>query len=176
MAPKARRIGWLEAGALAIVLLACCEPGQSQESPGAGKDDARHGGRAATQLTIGAVLPMTGSYAEYGQNVFAALEVAADEVNRDGSLQIRLVVEDDQANPAKAVAGLNKLANLDRVRFVIGGFTSSCSEAMYPVAEWLGVLMFSPSTSTPGLTEDTPLFFETVEEDGPVIPVRRDTG
>ena len=105
MAPKARRIGWLEAGALAIVLLACCEPAQSQERPGTGKDDARHEGRAAAQLTIGAVLPMTGSYAEYGQNVLAALEVAADEINRDGSLQIRLVVEDDQANPAKAVAG-----------------------------------------------------------------------
>jgi branched-chain amino acid transport system substrate-binding protein len=159
MASKVCRIGWLEAGALAIAVLACCQPGQSQERPQSGNDDAHPGRSAAAEVTIGAVLPMTGSYAEYGQNVFAGLEVAADEINRDASLQIRLVVEDDQANPAKAVAGLNKLANLDRARFVIGGFTSSCSEAMYPVAEWSGVLMFSPSTSTPGLTKDTPLFF-----------------
>lgn len=159
MISKIHRVGWLEAGALVIVSLLCSERVHSQEPPQPRSDSVSHAQRTAKPITIGAVLPLTGSYAEYGENVLAALRVAEAEVNRSGSLRIRLVAKDDQADPAKAVSALQDLISLAGVQFVIGGFTSSCSEAMYPLAERSGVLMFSSSTSTPNLTEDTPLFF-----------------
>ena len=159
MFAKILGIGWLPAGALTLVCLFCGQRGQSQESPQPGQETVSQAPGATEQLTIGAVLPLTGPYAEYGENAVVALQVAAEELNRAGPLRLRLVAEDDQADPAKAVSALQKLIGVHHVKFVIGGFTSSCSEAMYPIAQWSGVLMFSSSTSTPSLTKDTPLFF-----------------
>jgi branched-chain amino acid transport system substrate-binding protein len=112
-----------------------------------------------TTIKVGTVLPLTGNYAEYGQNVLPALQLASDELNQQAGKKISLVVEDDQAQPKQSVSALQKLIQVDGVRFVIGGFTSASSIAMYPVAERAGVLMFSPSSSTPALTANTPLFF-----------------
>lgn len=159
MVAEITRIGWLTAGTLTLASLVCGARGQSQDPSRPGPETVSQAAGATQQLTIGAVLPLTGPYAEYGENVLAALQIAAEELNSTGPLRLRLFAEDDQADPAKAVTALQKLINVHQVKFVIGGFTSSCSEAMYPIAEWSGVLMFSSSTSTPNLTEDTPLFF-----------------
>lgn len=174
MIPETQRIGRLEAGALLIVFLLCCQRAHSQEPVQPPRENVSDVRETPKQLTIGAVLPLTGSYAEYGENVLAALQVAAAEANRAGTLQIRLVAKDDQAEPGKAVAALQELISADGVRFVIGGFTSSCSEAMYPLAERSGVLMFSSSTSTPNLTEDTPLFFRNWPSDRDQAPIFAD--
>ncbi len=107
-------------------------------------------------IKIGVVLPLTGNYAEYGQNVLPALQLVADELNRQGGPKVSLLVQDDQAQPKQAVSALQKLIQVDGVRFVIGGFTSASSIAMYPIAERAGVLMFSSSSSTPSLTKNTP--------------------
>ena len=166
MFTKVRRGGWLEVGAVTVLFLGYCALARSQEPLQAGPESGSHAQGTTVQVRIGTVLPLTGSYAEYGQNVLTGLQIAAEEMNRSGSLRLHLLAEDDQANPGKAVSALQKLISVDHVRFVIGGFTSSCSEAMYPIAERSGVLMFSPSTSTPNLTEDTPLFFRNWPSDG----------
>ena len=159
MIQNIRQSGWLNIGILVTVCLLFCERGHSQE---ARKADRERSGRAhgrVEHVTIGTVLPLTGGYAEYGQNVLAGLQIAAEDFNRSGPLQIHIIANDDQADPVQAVSALNTLRTVHGVRFVIGGFTSTCSEAMYPVAEWSGMLMFSSSTSTPSLTNDTPMFF-----------------
>src|ERR1051326_5773414 len=116
-------------------------------------------GPQSGDLQIGVVLPLTGNYAEYGQNALPALHLAADDLNKAGGANVVLLVQDDQAQPKQAVSSLQKLIHVDGVRFVIGGFTSASSIAMYPIAQDAGVLMFSYSTSTPSLTKNTPLFF-----------------
>jgi len=152
------RTGWLKASLL-VICIAYSAQGQTPNPPQHSPQSAARAGGKAPRLTIGAVLPLTGQYAEYGENVLGALQVAAEDIKRRDSVNVRIIAEDDQGEPSKAVSALQKLINADRVKFVIGGFTSSCSEAMYPIAEWNGVLLFSPSTSTPTLSEDTPLFF-----------------
>lgn len=154
-----RRVGCVIVGMVALSLLGACDRQEAQQPPASFPASAGKTQVTGEQISIGTVLPLTGRYSEYGQNVLTALQIAADEIKKTGGLQVRLIAEDDQAEPRQAVTALQKLISADKVKFVIGGFTSGSSQAMYPVAERAGVLMFSPSTSTPNLTLNTPLFF-----------------
>ena len=178
MTQKHRMLVWIGSCALAIVSCVSCEHEQAPGPPEAQETEASqarreeptqsrpaeaepggHARKNTVEVTIGAVLPLTGNNAECGQSALTALQVAAEEIDQHGCLRIHLVTEDDQAKSSRAVSAMQKLITEAGARFVIGGFTSSCSEAMYPIAERAGVLMFSSSTSTPSLSEDTPLFF-----------------
>lgn len=112
------------------------------------------------EVKIGVILPLTGDYAEYGNNIKNALEICYEDINQEPSkYTYKLIFEDDQAQPKTAISVINKLIFTDRVKYVIGGFTSSSSVAIYPIAEQNKVLLFSPSSSTPELTYNTPYFF-----------------
>lgn len=134
--------GWPKASLVMLTCLACYAYGQTQEPPRHRLQDAGRTLGTPGTLTIGAVLPLTVQYAEYGENVLGALEAAAEDINRRGSLRLRVIAADDKGDPGQAASAIQKLIKADRARFVIGGFTSSCSEAMYPIAEWNGVLLF----------------------------------
>lgn len=111
-------------------------------------------------INIGVVVPLTGDYAEYGKNIKTALEVGLEDISKmNNQYKYRLIFEDDQAQPKTAVSAINKLIYTDKVKYMIGGFTSASSVAMYPIAEKNKVILFSPSSSTPELSENTPYFF-----------------
>lgn len=111
-------------------------------------------------INIGVVVPLTGDYAEYGKNIKTALEIGLEDISKmNNQYKYRLIFEDDQAQPKAAVSAINKLIYTDKVKYIIGGFTSASSVAMYPIAEKNKVILFSPSSSTPELSENTPYFF-----------------
>jgi branched-chain amino acid transport system substrate-binding protein len=89
------------------------------------------------EIKIGAIIPLTGYAARYGQWIQEALELIKDEVNEDGGIKgrkLEIIYEDDQANPSKAANAMNKLANIDKVPAVIGSWASSCVLAQAPIA------------------------------------------
>jgi len=80
------------------------------------------------EIRIGAVLPLTGSAAVWGQNAKMGLEIALEEVNAAGGPQgkkVKIIYEDSQSEPTKAVSALQKLISTDRVPVVIGDIASS---------------------------------------------------
>jgi branched-chain amino acid transport system substrate-binding protein len=78
---------------------------------------------------------------------------------------LELLVEDGQCNGKDATSAMQKLVNVDGVKFVIGGFCSSESLAIVPVGEEAGVLMFSPGSSSPDLTGISDLFVRNFPSD-----------
>ena len=69
-----------------------------------------------TKLKIGLLLPFSGTYAALGHNIADAMKLAARE--RDGKLagrEIEWVQVDDESDPAKAPANVNKLVVGDKV-------------------------------------------------------------
>ena len=49
-------------------------------------------------IKIGVIGPMTGAYAVYGLGVANGAQIAVDEVNALGGVQLELLVEDDQGD------------------------------------------------------------------------------
>ena len=62
---------------------------------------------------IGVIGPMTGDYAQYGNGVYNAAKIAADEINANGGFngyQVEILdAGDDQGDPEKAVNAYNDL-------------------------------------------------------------------
>ncbi|RXM21950.1 branched-chain amino acid ABC transporter substrate-binding protein, partial [Citrobacter sp. AAK_AS5] len=82
-------------------------------------------------------------------------ELAAEEINAAGGILGRKIVlefADDGASPDKATLTANSLAQ-NGTQFVIGHFNSSLSLAASTIYEKAGILMITPSSTNPRLTE-----------------------
>jgi branched-chain amino acid transport system substrate-binding protein len=99
-------------------------------------------------LTIGALLPLTGALASYGETSNAALVEAAATINATGANKLGLMVEDTKTDPPTALAKLQSLHDKG-VRVVIGPYSSSEVKAVLEYANKNGMVLISPlSTAT----------------------------
>ncbi|WP_390633724.1 ABC transporter substrate-binding protein [Oryzibacter oryziterrae] len=109
----------------------------------------------ADDLTIAVVGPMTGPLASIGDWQKHGGEAAAALLNDAGGVngvKVKIVVEDDACDPKQAVAVANRLV-ADGVKFVAG---HACSGSSIPAAAVYAdnnVLMMTPASSNPALTE-----------------------
>lgn len=92
---------------------------------------------------VGVVLPLSGPYEAYGQQLLRGLEYALK-----GS-ELRLVVRDDKGDPLEAEAIVERLLYEDRVVAVIGGVLHDEAQAVAAKADELGLpaISFSPTLS-----------------------------
>lgn len=109
------------------------------------------GGGGAVQ--IGAVLPLTGDYAIYGEPIGQGLELAYEQVqaNEDLDFEIALEIEDSASDPQQAAALARQLYDAGAVA-VIGGVTTDEALAMVEAADRAQKVLLSPSASSPRLT------------------------
>jgi|TARA_R110002072_G_scaffold49863_13_gene135008 branched-chain amino acid transport system substrate-binding protein len=113
-------------------------------------------GLAQAQIKIATVGPITGQYAAFGEQMKRGLEMAVSDINAAGGVngeQLIAVVGDDACDPKQAVAVANKMA-ADGVSFVAGHFCSSSSIPASAVYAEEGILMISPASTNPALTDD----------------------
>lgn len=111
-------------------------------------------------VTIGIVLPLSGSMAEYGQNAKEGLTLASEELGRDPKMKkLNLLYEDTKDAPQDTVTAVHRLIDVNGVKFIIGGLTSSGVLAAAPYAQQRGVLFFTPAASAPGIPEIGNLIF-----------------
>jgi branched-chain amino acid transport system substrate-binding protein len=82
-------------------------------------------------IVVGAILSLTGPASFLGRNEQAALNLVAEQVNRDGGIggrPLKFLIEDDQTSPQLVVQIFNSLAAQNAVQVVIGpSLTSTCS-------------------------------------------------
>ena len=74
----------------------------------------------ANAFKIGGTSPLTGDAAIYGNAVKRGAEIAAEEINAKGGVQIELKFEDDENNTEKAVNAYNTLKGLGHA--AVSGF------------------------------------------------------
>jgi branched-chain amino acid transport system substrate-binding protein len=108
------------------------------------------------EVLIGMAAPMTGATnAWFGEQVERGAALAVADINAAGGVlgqEVRLITVDDFCDPEQAVAAAKKLVS-DGVIFVVGHFCSHSSIPASEVYEAAGVLMMSPGSSNPTLTE-----------------------
>ncbi len=102
---------------------------------------ARGVGAPPAPVRLGAVIPLTGRFASGGAQVRAGYELAVEDINDRGGVQVEnrrvpleLSVLDDESDPTKTVSRLEALAAQGVVTF-LGGFGSDLHAAAAAVAE-----------------------------------------
>ena len=114
------------------------------------------------KIKIGAILPLTGDGAAYGEKEKDGIDLAAWEVNEDGGIggrKIEVIYEDSKGVPEPATSALQKLITRDKVKVVIGDAFSSPTLAMVPIIDKNRIIMISPSASSPKLSHSSDYFF-----------------
>ncbi len=103
-------------------------------------------------VKIGLSAPITGNYAEYGENFKIATQMAADKINAAGGVKgkkVELVVMDSKGDPKEAaLIAQNFVQNQDIVAEV-GDFSSTSCLAAAPIYERNGLVQLSPTSSHP---------------------------
>jgi len=138
---------------LALGLCASCKkPG------GGGPSGATSGGTTAEQkeIVVGHFASMTGSTAHFGQDTDKAIRLAVDEANAAGGVlkkKVRVVTLDDRGDSAEAANAVTRLIDVEKVSALLGEVQSSLSLAGGRVAQRRKVVMVSPSSTNPKVTE-----------------------
>lgn len=105
---------------------------------------------------IGSILPLTGDTAEIGLRAQEAVNFALEEINAAGGVngaRMEVIFEDGRCNSKSAADAANKLVNLDKVQLIIGGLCSGETLAAAPIAEQNKVVMLSPCSSAPKVSD-----------------------
>ena len=117
-------------------------------------------------VKFGAVLPLTGEAAVYGEPVRKGVELAIEQLQATGEFpyQLELVVVDSEGDPEK---GRQLLADLydQNALAVVGGVTTAEALAMVAVADENDQVLMSPSASTPELTGISKNFYRVFPSD-----------
>ena len=106
-------------------------------------------------IIIATAGPMTGKYASFGEQMLRGAKQAVKDINEAGGVlgkKLKLEVGDDQCDPKQAVAVANLLVNRG-VKFVAGHFCSGSSIPASEVYQSENILMISPASTSPRLTE-----------------------
>ncbi|HEY7725298.1 MAG TPA: ABC transporter substrate-binding protein, partial [Anaeromyxobacteraceae bacterium] len=97
---------------------------------------------APARIAIGATLPLTGAEARIGGFFKEGYELAVEEANRGGGVEVggkklpvQLTLLDDTSTQATAVSLAERLVNVDKVDLLLGTYSSHLVEAQSTVAE-----------------------------------------
>jgi len=121
-------------------------------------------GVTATEIVLGTHLDLTGPTAAGMDWLRTGLVMKVEEINDKGGIhgrKLRLVVEDNGLNPAKAVRAVEKLVGSDKVFAVLSSFGTTPTIAAYGKAIEAGVPHLFPWSGVAGPfhKEKSPLSF-----------------
>src|SRR5690606_10832326 len=119
------------------------------------------GSGAAQEIVIGLNAELTGSIPVVGQSSLQGAQMAVDEVNQAGGLEvagqryrIRLIVEDNEDKPASAAAVTQKLIYQNNVLAMVGPNASRNAVPAATIAESGRTPMISPWSTNPDTTKN----------------------
>ena len=99
-----------------------------------------------TPIKIGALLPLSGPNAKYGEEIRQGIELAREELNSQGGINgrnVEVLYEDDQADPKTGVSAIQKLIDVEGVHVILGPWASGVALATAPIAEDKKVIMLA---------------------------------
>ncbi len=113
-------------------------------------------------VDVGVLLPATGDLSSHGADNSIATRLAASDFNdyleeEGASWRINLVVEDTQTDPIVALEKIQSL-NSKGIKMIIGTETSAELRNVKSYSETNGMLLISPSSTSPALAIDDNIF------------------
>ena len=93
-------------------------------------------------IELGAALSATGIFASNGKNTQNGYEFAVKKINDAGGVKIgdkcyhfKIKYYDDESTPARAAQLVERLINQDKIKFMLGPYSSPLAKAVLPVTE-----------------------------------------
>jgi len=109
---------------------------------------------------LGVVLGLTGTGAPYSKEAVEGIEIAVNEINGQGGLlgkhPIKLFIRNTQTRPEVAEAVVTELIQKDKVRAVIGTYSSATSLAIKPICREYKVLQIATISNSEDITKLNP--------------------
>ncbi|MER6583807.1 ABC transporter substrate-binding protein, partial [Nonomuraea sp. NPDC001023] len=161
------------AAATSLALTACGGGGSNtatQSSQPAAPSSSAPAAKGDGTLTIGTLLPQTGSLAFLGPPEFAGVDLAIKEINEAGGVLGKPVTkyDTDSGDTTTNIASqsVDKLL-AQKADAIIGAASSSVSESVIDKITGAGVIHFSPANTSDKFTtiEDKGLYFRTSPPD-----------
>lgn len=113
-------------------------------------------------IKIGYFGPLTGPVAgTSGEDIVNGFKLAAAQNNEVGNRKIEVIYEDDACDPPKAVSAAQKLINIDKVKILVSGVCSGSTMSVAPLAESNKVILFTPVSTSPKITDAGNYVFRT---------------
>jgi ABC-type branched-subunit amino acid transport system substrate-binding protein len=121
------------------------------------------------EVPIGLISSLTGAWSSGGISIKIAVEKAQADVNeyfenKNSSLRIRLLVGDSKTDPVASIHAIEKLAD-SGVRIIIGPATSAAVMSVKDYANQNGIILISPSSTSPALSIANDNLFRFVPDD-----------
>ena len=108
----------------------------------------------AEELRIGFLSAMTGPFAAVGKDMVDGFQMYLDQVhNKLGGMDVKFIVEDEQAKPDVGVTKAKKLILQDKVHLLIGGILAPTGYALAPVSTAEKTVYISPVPAADDLTQ-----------------------
>jgi len=117
---------------------------------------------------LGIALGLSGTGAPYSEEAVKAIEIAVNEINNQGGLMgrhpIKLFIRDTRTHPDIAREVVSKLIQKDKVRCIIGTYSSACAMAVKPICREAQVLHIATISNSEDITKTdfSPYTFSTV--------------
>jgi ABC-type branched-subunit amino acid transport system substrate-binding protein len=168
-----RLVAALSAGAL---VLSACGGGDDDDTATPGGGGETNGASPAQQntadgtLTIGTLLPQTGSLAFLGPPEFAGVDLAIKEINEAGGVLGKDVakIDSDSGDTSTNIASqsVDRLLS-QNADVIIGAASSGVSKTVIDKITGAGVVQISPANTSPDFTDypDKGLYFRTAPSD-----------
>jgi branched-chain amino acid transport system substrate-binding protein len=132
---------------LALALLAVAAVHASAQTQGVSKNE----------IVLGSIQDLSGPLASLGKQVRYGMQLRVDELNeQSGGIhgrKIRLLIEDSQYDPKKAVLATQKLVNQDKIFAMVGHIGTTSNLAAMPIQFAKNVPNLNPITASKEMYE-----------------------
>ncbi|WCN39781.1 ABC transporter substrate-binding protein [Aneurinibacillus uraniidurans] len=147
---KRKALGIAMSLMLSAGVVAGCGGGAKETAGG----DKKAAGGSGDTIKIGANLELSGGVASYGQSLSEGLDLALEEINKEGvnGKKIEVVKVDNKSDPAEATAGALKLVSQNKVVTLVGAATSTSTLSQVQIAEKNKIPLITPTGTNPDIT------------------------
>ena len=145
---------------LAVLVVACGEDSGTAPAGTAADELAT----SEAPFVIGALDSLTGVGESYGIPLSRSKLLAVEEINAAGGINgrmLKLVIEDSKCTSTDAIAAYQRLTDVEGIKIILGATCSGATLGAAPLAEKDGVILFSPSATSPDITGAGDYIFRT---------------
>lgn len=125
-------------------------------------------------VEIGSLVMLTGANETPGTDMYRGEKLAMEEVNEAGGVlgrPLKIIFEDTESVPKAAVEAVHKLIEVDKVKLIIGEYSSGVSMATGEVTNPKGIVQMAVASTSPAIRDIGPYFFDVMGLDDVLAPL-----